>query len=373
VASIDGGEPTCTGGCDSLTVHAQGRLLCVAQGTLVERGFDPARSAAGGPAAPLAPDVRWFGPTGVAAFAASADGRLLAHEPAPPPSRLAWLDRRGRELSTLGEPDRFALLELTRDGRRVGVEIWSQQTGGRDLWSLDTGSGFRTRLTFEPVDANSIVWSPDGRRVAYGVPNDGPPDVAIRDLETRTSTVLLRAPGVQLPRHWSPDGRLLVYEDYLSSRRDQRQLGLLTPDGQRRRFHEVPASVYHPRFSPDGRRLAFVSEESGRPEVYVAPVDGGGPALRMSRSGGLLPRWRADGRELFFFRPDGMMVAIDPSTEAPPPTLLFHVDGVIAFDFDYDVAPDGQRFLVRLAPQPEGSEGLRVRLGRLEADGDAAP
>ena len=315
-----------------------------------------------GPPSPIAPSTHWFGPTGATAFAVSADGSLLVHQPAPGPSRLAWLDRRGRDLGSLGEVARYGLLELTRDGRRVGVEVWSQETGSRDLWSIDVGSGVSTRLTFEPVEANSIVWAPDGRRIALGMTEGGPPDVGVRELDGGHMRAILRAPGVQLPRHWSPDGGRIVYEDFLTSRRDQRQLWLLTLDGQRRRFHEVPASVYHPRFSPDGRRMAFVSEESGRPEVYVAPVDAAGPTLRMSRAGGLLPRWRADGRELVFFQPDGMMVSVDPGSEAPPPVLLFHVDGVIAQDFDYDTSPDGQRFLVRLAPEPEGSAGLRVLL-----------
>jgi hypothetical protein len=174
--------------------------------------------------------------------------------------------------------------------------------------------------------------------------------------------VLLRAPGVQLPRHWSPDGQLLAYEDFLSSRRDQRQLWLLSlSDGERRRFREVTANVYNPRFSPDGRTLAYVSEESGLPEVYVGRLDGATPPLRISRSGGLLPRWRADGRELFFFQPNGMMISVDPAAETTP-RFLFHVDGIIATDFDYDVAPDGQRFLVRLAPEAEGSSGLQLAL-----------
>jgi Tol biopolymer transport system component len=363
VASLDGGEPACLAPCDSQSAYASGKLACVVRGTLVARDFDPATRSLGSTAVPLAPGIRWFGPTGSAAFALSADGRVLAFEPPAEPSRLVWLDRRGRETGTLGEPGRYGQLELAQDGRRVGVEIWSQETGGRDLWSLDVASGVSTRLTFASVEANSIVWAPDGRRVAFGLADGGPPDVTLRDLVTGEVRRLLEAPGVQFPRDWSPDGRWILYEDYLAPRRDQRQVWLLgVLDGARRRFRAVPTNVYHPTFAPDGRRIAFVSEESGRPEVYVAPAEGNEPARRLSRSGGLAPRWRADGRELFYFQPDGMMVAVDPAAEAPPPTLLFHVDGVLVTDFDYDVAPDGQRFLVRLAAAPEGSQGLRVSL-----------
>jgi len=174
--------------------------------------------------------------------------------------------------------------------------------------------------------------------------------------------VLLKAPGVQMPKHWSPDGRFITYEDYSAGRRDQRQLWLLALDGTTRRVTNTPASSYNGRFSPDGRELAYVSEDSGRPEVYVAPLTGG-PSRRISRAGGILPRWRGDGRELFFLQPDGLMMAAALADQAPEPRSLFHLDGVTALDFDYDVARDGQRFLVRLTSEPEGAAGLRVALG----------
>jgi len=363
VASTSGGDPDCFAACDSAPAYSgTGHVVCVRRGALVALPFDAKTLRVAGEAVTMAPDVRWFGPPGTASFAVSADGRLLVHEPAPGPSRLAWLDRNGRELGGLGEPARYGQFSLSHDGRRVAVEVWSQEKGNRDLWTLDVASNVSTRLTFDPREANSPVWSPDGRRLAFGQVLGDPPDVAVRTLEGGSVATILKAPGVQTPKDWSPDGRLIAYDDFMISRRDQRQVWLVSLDGRNRRFRETPASTYHPRFSPDSRTLAFVSEESGRPEVYVAPVDGGGEARRLSRSGGLLPRWRADGRELFFFQPDGMMISVDPGAASAPLRLLFHVDGVIGFDFDYDVAADGQHFLVRLSPQPEGSLGLRAAL-----------
>jgi Tol biopolymer transport system component len=324
--------------------------------------FDAGRRRVTGEGVTVAPSVRWFGPPGTASFAVSVEGALLVHEPAPGPSRLAWLDRSGRELAGLGEPARYGQLGLTRDGRRLVTEIWSQELGGRDLWVFDVATGVPTRLTFDPRDANSPVFSPDGRRVAFGYVTGDPPDVAVRGLEDSRVETILAAPGVQLPRAWSPDGRLIAFEDYMLSRRDQRQLWLVSLEGERRRVHERPVNVHSPSFSPDGRTLAFVSEESGRAEVYLAPLAGGVEARRVSRNGGLLPRFRADGRELYFFQPDGTMVSLDPGAGGASPRPLFRVDGVTAFDFDYDVNPVGQRFLVRLAPEPEGSLGLRATL-----------
>jgi hypothetical protein len=155
-----------------------------------------------------------------------------------------------------------------------------------------------------------------------------------------------------------PEGAI----EYPGGRFDQRRLKI-HGDGPPRFAVSAPASTYHGRFSPQGRRIAYVSEELGRPEVYLAELDGGLPPRRLSRTGGVLPRFRGDGRELFFFQPDGTMMAVPAGDALAAPQSLFHIEGVNAFDFDYDVARDGRRFLVRVAAEAEGAAGLRVALG----------
>jgi Tol biopolymer transport system component len=375
VASLDGGNPDCFASCHSQGEYsASGHVLCVRSGTVVAVPFDVRRRKATGEPVVVAPETRWFGPSGAASFAVSADGTTLVREPRPAPSRLAWLDRNGREVAGVGEPGAFGLVQLAPDGRRAAVDVWGIETGGRDLWSVDTVSGVASRLTFAAVDAWAPAWSPDGRRLAYAKGDQGPPDISVLHLDGKGGEEpLLRAPGIQFPRHWSPDGRLVLYEDYLAGRAEQRQLWLLGLDGHARRVTSAPVSSYHGRFSPDGRRVAYVSEESGRPDIYVADLDGGRPPRRVSRAGGFLPRFRGDGAEIFFFQPDGMMMAASLADESAAPRSLFHIEGVTALDFDYDVARDGQRFLVRLAAEAEGAAGLRValewsrRLGGAEA------
>jgi Tol biopolymer transport system component len=365
VASLDGGEPQCFASCHSQAEYsASGHVLCVRSGTLVALPFDVRSLRPTGEAVTVARDVRWFGPSGSAAFAISADGRTLVYEPRPAPSRLAWLDRDGRELGTLGEPGALGLVQLAPDGRRVAVDIGDPEGRGRDIWSVDTTSGIADRLTFTAMDAWGATWAPDGTRLAFAKAEAEPPDVTVMHLDgSAREEVLVHAPGIQLPRHWSPDGRLIAYDDQLLSRRPPRRLWLLSvSDGRTRQVTQAPFSSYQGRFSPDGRKLAYVSEESGRPEVYLVDLEGRQPARRVSRAGGVLPRFRGDGSELFFFQPDGMMMAAPPADEAAVPKSLFHLEGVTALDFDYDVTRDGKRFLVRLAPEAEGAAGLRVVL-----------
>ena len=209
VASVDGGEPDCFASCQSQAEYSgSGHVLCVRAGTLVALPFDARSRRPTGEAITVARDVRWFGPSGSASFAVSADGTTLVHEPRPAASRLAWLDRVGRQTAAVGEPGALGLLQLAPDGRRVVVDVMQPDGRGRDLWAFDTGSGVASRLTYQSIDASAGTWSPDGKSLAYAKAEDGPPDVTVLHLDgTGREEVLLRAPGVQLPKHWSPDGR----------------------------------------------------------------------------------------------------------------------------------------------------------------------
>jgi len=375
VASLDGGEPSCFAACDSNPAYAgNGYLLCVRRGALVAFAFDPGARRPSGQAVTVADDIRWFGPTGVAVFAVSADGRVLVYGPhARPPKRLVWHDRGGRRLSTVGAADRYDQIALAPDGRRVTVEIGNLELGSTDIWLLDVVSGVPTRLTIDPIDSFGPSWSPDGRRLAFSRPAPGPPDIFVLDLAgSAEARPLLAGPGVQQAYHWSPDGRLIAYVDFRPELRHARQVELLSLDGGHRRLRDAPASTFDPRFSPDGGRIAYVSDESGRGELYVMDLRGGGLARRLSPAGAFLPRWREDGRELYFLQPDGMLMVVDPSAPVPVAAGLFRVEGVSPSDNQYprmwreiafDAAPDGQRFLISVTERPWETSGLRVATG----------
>jgi hypothetical protein len=371
VGSVDGGPPECLVPGDSQAEYSPtGHVIFVRAGTLVALPFDVrARRATAAPVT-VASATRWFGPVGAAAFAVSADGRVLVHAPPPRPRRLLWLDRTGKQIADVGVPRLYNQVQLSRDGTRAAVDIWNKENGGRDLWLIDLATGSPTRVTVEPVDVYLGSWSVDEQSLIYGKPSAvAPPDLYEIALIRGESRPLLALPGVQHPQHVSPDGTLLAYLESFTDRYE-RHIWLLPRGGKPRPLRETPANTFDPRFSPDGRMLAYASDESGAAEVYVLPLTGSTTPRRVSRHGGFFPRWRGDGRELFFFQVDGTLMAAELGAASRDPRPLFRIDGVTPSDIHsppqerfaaYDVTADGQRFLMRLVEDPGGrSDDLRV-------------
>ena len=374
VGSIDTTDATCFERGDSNVAYSPtGEILFVRRGELMALPFDANTRRPTGEAVPVNASVRWFGPTGMAAFAVSGDGRTLVYQPPSGPSRLVWVDRTTGALTPVGQPARFGSVLLSPDQTKVATEIWNDQTEGRELYLVDLASGVPTRITAEEIDAVAGSWSRDGRLVVARAAGT-PPDLFVLPLDRPADArLLLAAEGVQIARHWSFDGEMIAFVDQAVGREERVRVQLVSADGQRRELRHLPDDSFDPRFSRDGRWLAYAAFEGDRPEIFVTPTDGSGAPRRLSRDGGVLPRWRDNGRELFFVRLDGMMVAVDPAGTLPVPTLLFKVEGAQPnFTdyrdserwFDYDVTADGQRFLIR---QPiattESVDNLRVVIG----------
>ena len=337
---------------------ATGDMLFTRQGRLWATRFDSERLAVIGTPVPLVESVALADNEGL--FSVSRDGSL-AYLPgaAQAAGALVWLDRTGASTSVL--PDKLALLypRLSRDGRHVAASVSTES--GLDLWTFDLERGSRLRLTTENSNRRN-VWSPDGQQIAFfSLPAKPQPGVS-QDIYTIPSTGgepnrLLDRPGPQWPDSWSPDGRFLVFEDGPGG--NSRDLWLL-PFGEEprpllvTRFNERGAV-----FSPDGRWLAFVTDESRRAEVYVQPFPGPGQKVPVSTNGGLQPMWSRNGRELFYREVDTLMavtVQVDPF-RASAPRKLFDMPGAIynfdQFVADYDVAADGRFLAVRQDPRTE--------------------
>jgi serine/threonine-protein kinase len=307
--------------------------------------------------------------SGVVAFATSRDGSLVFIAGGAVPGRsLVWLDRAGRVTPALDVRGEFQSPRLSPDGKSVVVSVADGTS--LDLWRYEFDRGTRLRLTTDGRSRRT-TWSPDGKQVAFYTAElaGGGSDLYVISSTGGEPTRLLEKPGLQYPDSWSPDGRFLIFENgegsgaRISARRD---LWLL-PIGEAprpfvvTRFYERGAV-----FAPNGRLVGYVSDESGRPEIYVQPFPGPGPKVPISTNGGLQPVWSRDGRELFYREGDSLMAAAvqqDPFRAGPPqklfdlPAALYNMDQNFA---DYDLAPDGRFVAVR--GESAGGQSVQVVL-----------
>jgi len=276
----------------------------------------------------------------------------LVYASASRSTRLTWTDRQGRKRESIGPPADYHNVSLSPDDLRVAVEIRDDRTGLPDIWFLDALRGTPSRFTLESRDYDPI-WSPDGRSIVFASNREGSENIYVRPADASApDRPLVRSGVAKHPNDWSRDGRFVVY-DYHSAARAQ-DLWIVPADGsgEPRPLVEGPADESQAQFSPDGRWLAYQSHESGRPQVVVQSFPGPGGKWLISPDGGYAPRWRSDGKELFYIAPDRKLMAVaikaGVTFEASAPTALFQTDiERTGGPLRYDVAADGQRFLLR--------------------------
>jgi serine/threonine protein kinase len=340
---------------------APGYLVFVREGALYAQPFDDRKARLHGEPRLLAENVHYhLGPSN-AAFSVSEAG-ILAYETAAPPSRLVWLDREGREIGQLGQPSVVQGLRISPEGGRVAVDIADRRTGTSDIWLFELSRGISTRLHFDPVDEILPVWSPDGSKLIYRSDRQGAPDIYEMAIAVPGSEKpLLKEPGLQQAEDVSRDGRFLVYLNQMQT--TVWAIWLLPLQGDRKPLPWLRTrfNLASPRFSPDGRWIAYESDESGVPEIYMALTEGGGEKRRISPAGGRRSRWRRDGKELYYIAPGSRLMAL-PVTLGPPlevgaPVPLLRGEPEIE---NYDVAPDGSRFLVSTPAEKVRESPIRV-------------
>jgi WD40 repeat protein len=320
-------------------------VLFVRAGTLVAQRLDVAgRKLLGEPAA-LGERIALTDLLHGFEFSASQTGVLL-YRSANPDSQLAWIDRTGKRLSDVGEPARYGRLEFSPDGKRMVYEKLDADGRHANLWLLDLARGSTSRLTATIGSDYAPVWSPDGGKILFGSARPGFSDLfEIAAGGGSTERQIFHDGQEKNPLAWSPDGRFALFVSISPTTRED--IWILPLDGQRKaaplvqtRFAEQDAVI-----SPDGRWFAYSSDESGRLEIYVQAFADASKRYQVSASGGGRPRWRGDGKEIFFLAGNTLQsVSISPgaSFEAGKPVDLFR----LPMWEDYDVTRDGQRFLV---------------------------
>jgi serine/threonine protein kinase len=378
VGTLDGGEPTRVLAADTAAVYAPpGALLWVHQGVLVAQRFDPAREVVNGEPIPVAQAVGLDDGVFRGAFAVSATG-VLAHRAGRGERRqLGWVDRAGVAQGTVGPPDEDGLSspELAPDGRRVAVYRTVQ--GNTDVWLIDIGRDVPSRLTFDASIEASPLWSPNGRRVVFASLRNGAFDLFEKAASGAGDEQPLLVTGEpKTPMAWSSNGQFLLYG--MQHPKTGADLWALSLAGDRKPFPVVqtPVDEMAGQFSPDARWVAYESNESRLVQIYVRPFPGPGSPRQMSTAGGRQPRWRPDGKELFYVAADARLMAVpigvgaDPQTlEVGAPVPLFRTRLASGANIlvgpqskpQYAVASDG-RFLMNMAVEGATAPPITVVL-----------
>jgi serine/threonine-protein kinase len=338
-----------------------GHLVYARAGGLLAVPFDLKGLEVTGPRVSILEGVSMSALSCAAEFSLSADG-LLAYVPGGSSfgeSTLLWADRTGA-VQPLPAPSRgYFAPRLSPDGQRVAVGIQGINPG---LWLYDLARGTLTRLA-ESTVAPRQIWTPDGKHLTFLSATSGAMNLYGMAADGSGAAERLTTSGnAQFPGSWSPDGHVLAFSEAdPTTGYDIWMLGL-QGDRKARPFLQTPSNEYAPMFSPDGRWLAYGSDESGRKEIYVRPFPGPGGKMQISTQGGTEPMWARNGRELFYRNGDKMMAAAvetKPVFAAAKPKLLFeghYQAGFSAFDTAYyDVSPDGQRFLMIKGSEQESA------------------
>jgi len=334
-----------------------GRLLFIRDGMLLAQPFDARRLEVSGSPITVAEQIGAFLDGGF--FSASSNGVLVYRASGGGVAQhLAWFDRQGKVLGTAAEPGTYLTLALSPDGTRVAV---SRLEGNAALWLVDLSRGTSTRFTFGTSDAVFGAWSPDGSRIIFNSKPSGVYDLyqkltsGVKDEEP-----LLQSSVNKYPTSWSRDGRFLLYHAS-DPKTTKTELWVLPLEGDKKPFPILHTEFNSDegQFSPDGHRVTYVSDESGREEVYVrtfspdstAAAPGAGGKWLISTGGGTEPRWRGDGNELYYLSPDRELMAVEiatsPMFRAGVPKALFQTpqNAIAANLQSWDLTSDGKRFL----------------------------
>ena len=349
-----------------------GHIVFARPGSLWAIPFDADRLELTGAPAPLLEDIQVNG-GGLANYATADDGSLgyLSGAPARQVT-MVWVDRKGMAEPLEAPPRAYTQPEFSPDGRQLTVTIQREEGGKDHIWVYDLPRGALTRLTFEG-DNHASFWTPDGKRIAFRSTREGRSNLFWKPADgSAPEERLTTSEYYQQGGSFSPDGKLAFYrENHPTNRED---IWVVPLEGERKPslFLQTPFDELVPRVSPDGRWIAYLSDESGRFEVYVRPFPSSSGKWQISTEGGVEPLWARNGRELFYRTGDKVMaveITTQPSFQAGTPRLVFEGSYVRhggTPETNFAVTPDGQRFLMLKAVEQQPQSEIRVVLNWFE-------
>ena len=356
LGSLDGGEPKRLVASDSSgSWLPPDMIVYVRQNALLAQRLDLKREELTGETITLTDTVAAV--NGQGGFSVSRDGRIAYRVSSNFERKLTWFDRSGKPAGTASEATaRLTYPELTRDGRRVAIQFSSQNNVNVDIWLMELGRSGMTRFTFDPSLDTTPVWSPDGTQIAFSSSRKGNGNLYVGTASRAgAGELLFESKSIKYTRDWSADGHFLLYSTDES--KTGRDLFALPVNGSTERepipIATTPFEESNGQFSPNGRWVAYETNESGRFEIVVQPFPKPTGKWQVSANGGIQPRWRADGTELYFIAADGKLMAAPVSTsgatfgwDAPVALFAAHTaPGAGADKQQYAVSLDG-RFLI---------------------------
>ncbi|HKD84818.1 MAG TPA: protein kinase [Terriglobales bacterium] len=351
---------------DSMGIFASGHILFLRDQALMAQPFNLSRLELMGEPVLIAEQVGMNGATARPLFTASQSGTLVYQSGAMQAGwNLLWLGRDGKQLADVAQVDRYLTPALSPDGSHLGVTIFTGTQGVGDIWMFDLTRRTNTRLTFGPANNSGATWAPDGKTVFYASSTSGTPHIAAKAADgSGSERVVLATQGiVETPSSVSSDGRYLVYGRKDLAKEAGFHIWALPLFGDGKPFPIVQDSWEErdAQVSPDGKWLAYQSNESGRREVYITAFPGGGAKWQVSTDGGTVPKWRRDSKELFYLDSADHIVAVDVDASGNAvhlgvPHALFQAIGIQREYGPYDVGGDGKKFLINSGNITEGGD-----------------
>jgi len=338
---------------DSAAQYANGYLFYLRQQNLMAQPFNPSSGTLSGPPVPVAEAVEYNPDRWIGALTVSSSGVLGYLSGVGKQSQLAWYGRDGKEQGKLGGPGSYDVVSISPDGQRVATDLGQPNGPSRDIWIYELARSTATRLTFEGAQAEVPVWTHDGKTIAYTTNRHGGDIYAKASSGLGGEVMVVESNDFKIPNDWTPDGGLLVYMNFTGGKGPRLWVHPTAPEKKDYPLLSTNFAEENARFSPDGRWLAYVSEETGKDEIFVVPFPSLSSKWQVSTAGGEQLTWRRDGKELFYVAPNRKLMAVAVDTaggtfKAGLPRELFTtlIPSPHHVSPQYSATSDGQRFII---------------------------